>query len=142
MRPSRKIIAEFVAVFLIGAVAGGLVSRTYTDNRVTTFMSKTAEKPDAMVARMNKKYAADYHLSPDELQRIQPILTEMAQNVYQVRHQFGSDMIATLDKYHDQIAQQLTPDHRTAYEQAMADRHKNLSAILLPDQSSPSTGAK
>jgi len=105
-------------------------------------MSKTADKPDAMVARMNKKYADEFHLTPEELQKIQPTVAEMAQNIYQIRTQFSSDIIAALDKYHQQIAEQLTPEHRAAYEQAMADRHKVLSTLLQPDQSSPGTGAK
>jgi uncharacterized membrane protein len=143
MRPTRKIIAEFVAVFLIGAIAGALVMRwTFTESQVTTFMNKTADKPEAMVARMNKRYTDEHHLSPEELQKIQPTLLEMAQNIYQIRRQFGTDMIAALDKYHQQIAEQLTPEHRAAYEQAMADHRKNLSAALLPDQSSPSPETK
>lgn len=143
MRSTRKIIAEFVAVFLIGAVVGGLVAWScYTDTQLTAFMSKTAEKPDAMVARINKKYTDEYHLTPDELNRIQPMILAMAQSMYQVRHQFAVDVVATLDKYHGQIAGQLTPEHRAVYEKAMADRHKQLGGILLLDQSSPTDVAK
>jgi uncharacterized membrane protein len=142
MRPTRKIIAEFIAVFLIGAIAGGLVTWSYTDTQLTSFMSKTADKPDAMVARINKKYIDDYHLTPDELTKIQPTVTAMAQNIYSVRHQFGVDILATLDKYHDQIAGQLTPEHRDVYERAIAERHKKLTTILLLDQSSPTDASK
>jgi uncharacterized membrane protein len=143
MRPTSKIIAEFVAVFLIGALAGALVMRwSYTESQVTTFMNKTADKPEAMVARMNKRYIDEFHLTPDEMNKIQPTVLEMAQNIYQIRRQFGTDMIAALDKYHAEVAAQLTPEHRAIYEQAMADRHKILSGVLLPDQSSPSTETK
>jgi len=41
IRPTRKIIAEFVGVFLIGAVAGGLVVWKATDTQLTTFMSRS-----------------------------------------------------------------------------------------------------
>ena len=135
MRPTRKIIAEFVGVFLVGAVAGGLVTTGYTDTQLTTFMSKAANKPDEIVARINKKYADEYHLSPDEIARIQPLVQEMAQRIYQVRHQFGVDIMSTLDDYHTKIAAQLTPEHRDAYEKAMAAHRKNLSNTLLPDPS-------
>jgi uncharacterized membrane protein len=135
MRPTRKIIAEFIGVFLIGAVAGGLVTKSYTGTELTTFMSKAADKPDAIVARMNKKYADEYHLSPDEIAKIQPLVQELAQHIYQVRHQFGLDIMSTLDDYHAKIAEQLTPEHRDAYEKAMADRHKKLGSMLLPDSS-------
>jgi uncharacterized membrane protein len=141
MRPTRKIIAEFVGVFLIGAVAGGLLTWSATDTQLSSFMSRTYD-PDHLITRINKKYAEEYHLSPEELNKIQPQVKEMTQQLYQTRRQFGLDVLATLDKYHQQIAEQLTPEHRDAYEKAVAARQKKLSALLLPDQSSPSGGAK
>jgi uncharacterized membrane protein len=142
MRPTRKIVAEFVGVFLIGAIAGGLVMWGYTDTSASTFFSHAADKPDSIVARVNKKYAEDFHLTPDELNRIQPVIKEMAQHTYQIRHQFGLDIMASFDDYHHQIAVQLTPDHRQAYEAAIAEKRKKLASLLLPDQSSPTEGAK
>jgi hypothetical protein len=43
----------------------------YTDTQLSSFMSRTND-PDAFAARINKKYADEYHLSSDELSRIQP----------------------------------------------------------------------
>lgn len=162
MRPTRKIIVEFIGVFVIGAGAGGLAIWSYTDAQdsdlqyyeprpsipppsdttLTSFMSRTNDDPDSIVARMNKKYADEYHLTPDELNRIQPTIKEMARHVYNVRHQFGIDIMATLDDYHQKIAAQLTPEHRAAFETATAARRKKLNSLLLPDQSSPSQEQK
>ncbi|MCE0524049.1 MAG: hypothetical protein LV480_14170 [Methylacidiphilales bacterium] len=142
IRPTRKIVAEFVGVFLIGALAGALVTCSLTDTQLSTFMSRAANKPDSIAARLNKKYADEFHLTPDELNRIQPIVNEMAQQMYAVRHQFGVDILATLDKYHTQIAEQLTPEHRAAYEAAMAEKRKKLNSVLLPDQGSPGQGSQ
>ena len=145
MRPTRKIIADFVGVFLIGGLAGGLVTWSYiiwsnTDTQISSFMNRTND-PDSMVARMNKRYVEEYHLTPDETSRIQPTIKEMAQHIYQVRHQFGIDIMATLDNYHQKIAEQLTPEHRAAYEKATAERKTKLASMLL-DQSSPSQEQK
>jgi uncharacterized membrane protein len=136
MASTRKIIAEFIGVFLIGAVAGGLITWCYSDTQLTSFMSRT-NNPDALVARIDKKYADEFHLTPEEMAKIQPLTRQMAQDLYKVRHQFGVDILSTLDNYHAQIAQQMTPEHRAAYEAAMADRKKKLSLLLLPDLSSP-----
>ncbi len=141
MRPTRKIIADFIGVFLIGAVAGGLVTWTVTDTKLSTFMSRTND-PDSLVARIDKKYADEYHLTPDEINRAQPQIKEMAQHIYLVRHQFGLDIISILDDYHQKIAAQLTPEHRAAYEKAVADHDQKLNTLLLPDQSSPTPGSK
>ena len=141
MHLTRKLIAEFVAVFLIGGVAGGLVTWCYTDTELTSFMNRT-NNPDALVARINNKYAAQYHLTPDEMQRIEPLVKEMAQHTYQVRHQFGVDIVATLDEYHQKIAAQLTPEHRAAYQKAIDARKAQLTNLLLQDQGSPTEGQK
>ena len=69
------------------------------------------------------------------------MLNEMALNIFQVRHQFGVDIMAKLDKYHQKVAEQLTPEHRAAYEKANAERKTTLAGMLL-DQSSPPEGAK
>ncbi len=140
MRPTRKIIFDFVGVFLIGGIAGGLVTWSYvnwsnTGAQISSFMNRTND-PDRMVDRMNKKYAEEYHLSPDELNRIQPTIRDMARDIFRVRHKFGIDIMATLDSYHQKIAEQLTPEHRAAYLKAMAERKTELASMLL-DQSSP-----
>jgi hypothetical protein len=141
MFSSRKIIAEFIGVFLFGAAAGALAFWSYTDTQLSSFMSNTSNA-ETLQARIEKKYADQYHLTPDEQARIKPLTTEMAQHIYKVRHQFGVDVIATLDDYHAQIAAQLTPEHRAAYEASMAARKKALGPLLLPDESSPTPGQK
>ena len=141
MRLTRKITAEFIGVFLIGALAGGLVTWSYTDTRLSTFMSRTND-PDSMVARIDKKYADEYHLTPDEQSRIEPLTKEMTRRLYQIRRQFGVDVIATLDDYHGKIAEQMDPTQREAYEKANEERKKRMSVMLLPDQSSPTQEQK
>jgi uncharacterized membrane protein len=145
MASTRKIIADFVGVFLIGGVAGGLVTWSVltwsADNQLPAVMSRW-NNPDILEARIDAKYAKDYQLTPDEVQKIQPVVKQMAQDIYKVRHQFGADIITTLDSYHAQIAAQLTPEHRAAYEAKMTKLHKQLSVLLLTDQSSPTPGQK
>jgi len=168
MRLSRKITGEFIGVFLIGAVVGGMamwdwaaikenmliglvmkdapddvnnaalqMETVLTSNaRLSQFMARTND-PDVMIARITEKYRTDYHFSPEELDRIQPLIKEMAQNVSQVRRQFGVDIVTTLDSYHQKIAEQLSPEHRAAYETANAEHGKQIRTMLLIDQGSP-----
>jgi uncharacterized membrane protein len=142
MPASRKIIAEFIGVFLMGGVAGGLLTWCYTDTQLSSFMTKVADKPDTIVARINKKYTDTYHLTPQELQSIQPEINDMALHMSQIRRQFGVDILSTMDTYHQQIAAQLTPEHRDAYLKSTEARKKQLTSLLLPDQDSPNQGQK
>jgi hypothetical protein len=143
MQLSRKIAGEFAAVFLIGAVVGGLVAwDCTTDTELTKFMTKTNDSDSVMVARINQKYVDEYHLTSDEIARIQPTVKEMAQKMSHIRHQFGIDIISTYGDYHDKIAEQLTPDHRAAYEKASTERKKQLSDLLKLDQNPSDPGQK
>jgi len=142
MRLSSKITGEFVAVFLIGVAVGVLAMWDYTDTEMTSFMTRTNDSDSVMVARINQKYIKEYNLTPDELDRIQPLVKEMAQHMSHIRHQFGIDIISTYSDYHARIAEQLTPEHRAAYEKASAERQKQLSDLLKLDQSASDQAQK
>ncbi|HEX4141485.1 MAG TPA: hypothetical protein VHY09_14140 [Candidatus Methylacidiphilales bacterium] len=141
MANTRKLIAQFVGVFVIGALAGGLVSYSLSDTSLTMAMSHW-NNADALEARINARYISDYHLTPDEMEKIKPLTKQLAQDLYKIRHQFGVDVIDTLNRDHAAIAAQLTPEHRSVYEAKMTDRTDKLSAALMGDQSSPAQGQK
>jgi hypothetical protein len=139
--PSRKLSAAFVGVFLIGGLVGGLLVLTFTDMKLSHFMTVTTD-PQSMAARINQKYVQDLHLSADEQARIAPLIREMTQHLYLVRRQFGVDIVATLDDYHQKIGAEMTPEHREAFEKWLAERQKRMSSMLLPDQPPVETGGK
>ena len=104
----------------------------YTDTRLSRFISNTGD-PASMTARINQKYAHDFQVTPEEQQRIAPLVKEMAQQLYQERRQFGTSVLATLDAYHEKISEQMTPDQRTAYQKANDERKKWLTELLISD---------
>jgi hypothetical protein len=131
MLPSGKIGIAFLGVFLIGALSGGLVTWSFTDKNLSTFMSHSNDPDKVIVDRINKKYVHDYNLSPDELARIQPLIEAMAQHTTQIRHQFALDFITAFEENRAKIASRLDSPHREAYEAATAQRDKELRAMLL-----------
>jgi uncharacterized membrane protein len=131
--PSRKVTAVFVAVFLIGALVGGLFITTFRDMTLPRFLTSTGD-PKSMAARINQKYIREYQLTADEQARIAPLTQEMTQRLYVIRRQFGVDIMATLDDYHQRIGAQMNPDHRDAFQKANEERRKRMSTILLLDQ--------
>jgi len=139
MQLSAKIVCEFAAVFLIGTVAGALIMWDCTsESELSKFMTKTNDSDSVMVARINAKYVTEYHLTPEEIDRIQPLVKEMAQKMSHIRRQFGTDIIAAYSDYHDKIAVLLTPEHRDIYLKASVERKKQLGEILKIDQTSSS----
>jgi len=140
MRPTVKIIAEFVGVFLIGGLAGGLLEWSYTDNQMSSFMTRTTSA-DGLAQRISTRYQTDYHLTPEEMQKIQPDIVALAQHMSALRHQFGVDALSTLDEYHAKIAAELTPEHRAIYEAAQVERKKKMATLLLPDPVAQTSGS-
>jgi hypothetical protein len=141
MANTRKLIAQFLGVFVIGALAGGLISYTLPDSSLATAMSRW-NNADSLEARINSKYVNEYHLTPDEMEKIKPLTKQLAQDIYKIRHQFGVDMVDTLNRDHAAIAAQLTPEHKAAYEAKMTDVTGKISTALIGDQSSPTQGQK
>ena len=135
MLPSRKLITAFVGVFVIGAAVGALLLSTFTDARLTKFFTSTGD-PKSMAARINVKYAKEEDLTSDELARIAPLTEEMTQHLYEQRRQFGIDIISTLKEYHQKIGDQMTPEHRQAFQLANQEREKRMSGLLLLDDAS------
>ncbi len=141
MANTRKLVAQFVGVFVIGALAGGLMTYSVSDTSLATAMSRW-NNADTLEARINAKYAKDYQLTPDELDKIKPLTKQLAQELYKIRHQFGLDVVDTLNRDHAAIAAQLTPEHRAVYEAKMASLTGKLNTALLGDQSSPTPDQK
>jgi hypothetical protein len=133
---SRRIIAAFIGVFLIGAVAGGLVEQTFRDARLSSFLSRT-ENPDRLESHITQRLSHDYNLSAAEQARINPLTKEVAQQVYQERRQFGANVLDLMDTYHKKVEASMDPDHRPAYEQDIRKRQQKLADLLLLDANPP-----
>ncbi len=138
---SRKLAWAFVAIFLIGCLVGGLVTWDLTDTQLPTFLKKTSD-PISLTARINDKYTKAYQLTPDQQARIAPITSAMSDRLYKIRNQFATDVISTMDDFHAQVATQMTPDQRAAYEKDNLVRKQKVSAMLFLNQSSPPPAQK
>jgi hypothetical protein len=131
MIPSRKLAAMFLCVFGLGAVAGALLEINFGDPQFSTFLNKTSD-PAALAQRVDKRLASQFHLDADEQTRIAPITKEMAQNLFDLRHKFALDVLATIDTEHGKIAAQMTPAQRDAYLKDIATRRARAVAVLMP----------
>jgi hypothetical protein len=132
MLPSRKLVAAFVGVFVIGGIVGALLFWTFQDTRLSHFFFLTGD-PKSMSARINAKYTKECNLTPEEQARIAPLTAEMAQHLFAIRRQFGIDIVSALKDYHRKIGDQMTPDHRQIFQQANEEREKRMSSLLLLD---------
>jgi hypothetical protein len=138
--PSRKLAAMFFCVFVLGAVAGGLLVYDLSPMRFADFLNRTTD-PDYIAQRVDKKLAAQYHLDADEQARIAPATRELGQRLFQIRQKFASDVLAALDVSHAKIAAQMTPQQRDAYLNDMAVKRQQHVIMLMPP-GSPAASAR
>jgi hypothetical protein len=131
MIPSRKLAATFFCVFLLGAVTGGLVVYDMNSMSFSKFLDRTND-PDSLAQRIDKKLADKYQLDAGEQARIAPVTRDLAQNLFQIRQKFGTDVLATLDAAHAKIAAQMTPAQREAYLKDVPAKRQQHAALLLP----------
>ena len=131
MLPSRRVAATFLCVFILGAIAGGLISLNFADMRFYNFLNRTND-PASLADRINKNLLRDYHLDADEQARIAPITRDMAQKLYDLRRRFGSDVIATMEASHQKISDQMNPSQRAAYAKANEERRQRAVSMLMP----------
>jgi hypothetical protein len=131
MIPSRKLAAMFLCVFVLGAAAGALLEMNFADPRFSTFLNKTSD-PAALAQRVDKRLTSQFNLDADEQSRIAPITKEMAQNLYELRRKFATDVLATIDAEHAKIAAQMTPAQRDAYLKDNVARRARAVAVLMP----------
>ena len=111
------------------------------DAKVSRFMNR-ANDPVSMAARINQKYTADYRLTPDQQARISPLVDEAARHLYQLRHQFGVDVIAALDEFHAKVAGQMTDEQRGLYAKANEERKTRMTHLLLAEPPQPAQSQK
>jgi hypothetical protein len=128
---TRKLGAMFFCVFVLGAVAGALVVANMGGMRFSDFLNRTND-PASLAHRIDKKLAAQYHLSAEEQGRIAPLTREMSGNLYKVRQTFAEQALATLDDSHAKIAAAMDPAHRDAYLKDNEDRRKRATQMLMP----------
>jgi hypothetical protein len=131
MIPSRKLAAMFLCVFVLGAAAGALLEINFADPRFSTFLNKTSD-PTALAQRVDKRLISQFQLDADEQKRIAPLTQEMAQNLYQLRRKFATDVFAITDAAHQKIAAQMTPAQRDAYVKDLVARRQRAVAVLMP----------
>lgn len=129
-----KITALFLAVFLVGALAGAFTQSAFTDTKLKDFMMHTNDA-DSNAKRLELKYVKEYQLTPEEQARVNPLIREMTQHLYQLRSKFSTDILTTLNTDHKKIAEQMSPEHRAIYQQKIAAKEKQTASMLFPGPS-------
>ena len=114
-----KLILAFVLVFVAGAACGffGAV------HMHQVFFAHMA--PDSMARHMKERLRVELSLTPDQMQKISPIVDHAASQLKTTREQTMRSVHEIFSQTHHEIQPLLTPEQRIKLEE-MEKRHSRL----------------
>ena len=104
-----------IAIFSTGLAGGWLVERHIARRQV-----QRPPPPEVWVARQIARVAGEVQLTPEQKERIRPIITANIDQLIRLRHQ----AIDVLDQMGKQIAAELTPEQRAKYEKILQEHRQ------------------
>ena len=114
-----KLIVAFVLIFLAGAACGffGAI------HMHQAFFARMA--PDSMAQHMKERMRKELKLTPDQMQKISPIIDRTASQLQKARDQTMQSVHGIFSQSHREMEPLLTPEQRVKLEQ-MEERHRRL----------------
>ena len=107
------IIGYLGATFVAGAVAGVFGARA--------FPAKPTPRPPresgAMSARILKRWTTDFHLSPEQITKIEPILKAAETDVSGIHQETERRMKGSFERMHQQVLPLLDEDQKQLLEE-------------------------
>lgn len=116
-----KTIVSVVLVFILGAVAGALVTHRIYQQKIENIMkNEPRTRSEFIVQRLNH----ELHLDTTQLEQLRVIIKDTHTEIKNVRKQFRPQMDEILARSQDKVRAILRPDQLTKYEKIMAERRK------------------
>jgi len=105
----NAIIGYLAATFAAGAVAGVFGSRAFA---VRPAPARPPRETGAMSERILKRWTADFHLTPDQVSRIAPLLKASETEVSGIHQETEQRMKACFERMHRQVVPLLDEEQK------------------------------
>ncbi len=116
-----KTIASIVIVFLLGTLAGALVTHKIYQQRIDNLVKgEPGSMREFILHRMNR----ELHLDARQQEQLQAILQETHAEMRSLRKQFRPQTEEILARSQEKIRAILRPDQREKYEKIIAERKR------------------
>ena len=128
----RKLAAYVVAIFLAGAGSGALIAWQVV-RRIPVTPLPAAE----IGARLRARFQARLDLTPEQVQRINPLIDQAMRRVEIIRGETASHVFANVSNLHEQVLLVLTPEQKAKFEQLERVRREYLRQKFGPASPAP-----
>jgi Spy/CpxP family protein refolding chaperone len=113
-----KLIVAFVLVFLAGAATGFFGAAHFAPPFLFHRISS-----GSMAEHMKGRLRSELKLTPEQVEKVSPIIDQASANLEAKREQTGREVRAIFEEMHAKISPLLTPDQQKRLEQ-MEQRHR------------------
>lgn len=107
-----KIVLSLAAIFLAGAVTGGVITF-----QVVRSVVRARTNPDQWSARILRDYQDRLDLSQEQMDRIRPVLLQAGQQMKQARGEFIQLHGRLMREVNATLTQELTPVQKQIFEE-------------------------
>ncbi|HUJ44145.1 MAG TPA: hypothetical protein VLW52_11105 [Opitutaceae bacterium] len=125
MNKPWQVSLVLIAIFAAGFVSGGLVAF-----RVARRHGPLLPPPEAWRTRLFEQDAAKLGLTPEQKQRIQPIVKRDLDELVKLRRQSMHSLREIVERMETDIAAELTPEQRKAYEELLKARRERMRRMI------------
>jgi len=128
----RKLGLCVLAIFLAGAGSGAFVA--WQVSRRTPVPPLT---PTEIGARLRARFQSQLGLTPDQAQKIDPMIDQAMRRVEAIREETASEVFANVSTLHTQMLAVLTPEQKTKFEELERERREYLRQKFGPATNAP-----
>ena len=132
-----KAILGVLAVFVLGTLAGALVTHRIYQRRIHTFFRGGPAATEMIVRRMN----GQLDLTPAQRVQVETIVRNSRQKLRETRQQIDPQMRALFQDMDQRIREILTPEQRAKFDKLTAERQAKWQHFRSPPADRPPPSA-
>ena len=93
--------------------------------------------PAEIGARLRARFQSKLALTPDQVQKIDPMIDQAMRRVEAIRKETASHVFANVSNLHEQVLTVLTPEQKTKFEELERARREHLRQKFGPESNTP-----
>ena len=127
-----KLGVYVLAIFQAGGGSGALIGWQVCRR------TPVAPVPPAEIgARLRARFQSRLALTPDQVQKIEPMIDQAMRRVEAIRKDTASQVFANVSNMHEQVLTVLTPEQKARFEELERERRDYLRQKFGPATNSP-----
>ena len=127
-----KLGVYVLALFLAGGGSGALIAW-----QVCRRMPVAPLTPAEIGARLRAQFQSRLELTPDQAQKIDPMIDQAMRRVEIIRRETASAVFANVSNLHEQVLGVLTPEQKVKFEGLERERRDYLRQKFGPETNAP-----